>query len=176
MGKGTYCIAGALCLPPSNFAGRIENDAFPLTGPRLSTSEPAVPACEDSVKPGSMAQHSRVDLLLRAPITVTLRVLKFGAVAVAATAAVLVRRAVRSLNETILWVYLNVCGVVGVVGESKVKEDDEQGLRSIYPAKLCTKSLVRHSVLLLRESWSDTRAVLFCKASFDRLSWAIDIP
>lgn len=62
------------------------------------------------MKPGSMAQHSRVDLLLRAPMTVTLRVLKSGAVAVAAMAAVLVRRVVRSLNETILWVYLNVCG------------------------------------------------------------------
>lgn len=63
-----------------------------------------------------------------------------------------------------------MCVVVVGVGESKVKED-EQDLRSIYPAELCTKSLVRHSVLLLKESRSDIRAVLcsgFCKASFDR--------
>lgn len=105
-GGGAYCIAGALCLPPSNFAGMTEYDAFPLTEPRFSISEPAVPAWEDSVKPGSRAQHSRMDLLLRAPMTVTLRVLRSGAVAVAAMAAVLVRRVVRSLSEIILCVYV----------------------------------------------------------------------
>lgn len=61
--KGTYCNAGALCKPPSNLAGKIEKDAFPPTRPRLRASDPEVPAVEDRWKPGSSAQHSRVEWL-----------------------------------------------------------------------------------------------------------------
>lgn len=139
---GAYCIAGALCRPPSNFAGRTENDAFPFTGPRLSASEPAVPACEDSTKPGSRAQHSRVDWLLRAPMTVTLRVLKLGAVGsvVAATAAVLVRRVARYLNETILLIW---CGNGrNSIGDGSVGRKDQLSQRGINIAGL--NLLVRH--------------------------------
>lgn len=96
--KKTYCRAGALCFPPSNFAGRMEYDAFPLSGPRLSAADPAVPAWEDSTKPGSRAQHSSVDLLSWAPITVTLSVLGVAA----AAAAALVRMVARLLSRTMM--------------------------------------------------------------------------
>ena len=106
----TYCRAGALCFPPSNFAGRMEYDAFPFTGPRLRAADPAVPAWEDSTNPGSRAQHSSVDLLSWAPITVTLSVLGVAA----AAAAALVRTVARLLSRTIVlqerWV-LGVCVV-----------------------------------------------------------------
>lgn len=94
----TYCIAGALCFPPSNFAGRMEYDAFPLNVPKLSAADPAVPAWEDSTKPGSRAQHSSVDLLSWAPITVTLSVLGIAA----AAAAALVRMVARLLSRTMM--------------------------------------------------------------------------
>ena len=96
------------------------------------------------MKQGFKAQHSRMELLLRAPMTVTLRVLKSGAVAVAATAAALVRRVVRSLNETILCVCVVVVVVLSGRSVMKVsegrKKDNLGGLRSIYLAELCTKS------------------------------------
>jgi hypothetical protein len=72
--KKTHCKAGALCLPPSNPAGRAVNDAFPPTAPRSKIEEPAVPAWLDVSKPEFRAQHSKVERLWRAPRTVTLRV------------------------------------------------------------------------------------------------------
>lgn len=93
-----YCRAGALCFPPSKLAGRIEYDAFPLNGPRLRAADPAVPAWEDSTKPGSRAQHSSVDLLSWAPITVTLSVLGVAAAAAAAP----VRMVARLLSRTMM--------------------------------------------------------------------------
>lgn len=75
----TYCGVGALCLPPSNFAGITAYVEFPALwpprGPRFKLIEPAVPDSVEVLKPGSRAQHSSVERLLRAPRTVTLRVL-----------------------------------------------------------------------------------------------------
>lgn len=106
--KDTYCSAGALCNPPSNLAGRIENDAFPLTKPRLRASDPDVPGVDDCLKPGSRAQHSSVEWLFWAPRTVTFSVLGL----VAATVLVaMARRDVRPLEETIV-----VGGTVVLVG------------------------------------------------------------
>lgn len=76
----TYCLAGALCLPPSKPGGRTVYDALvpgPPTGPRFSAWVPDVPAVEEVWKPGSMAQHSRVEWLFWALMTVMFRV--FGA-------------------------------------------------------------------------------------------------
>jgi hypothetical protein len=59
-------------------AGRTEYEALPAlrppTVPRLRTSVPDCPAVVEVVKPGSRAQHSRVERLLWADKTVMFRV------------------------------------------------------------------------------------------------------
>lgn len=77
-GVWTYCRAGALCLPPSNPGGNTVYVAFapaPPINPRFSARVPAVPACEEVWNPGSRAQHSSVEWLFWALMTVMLRVL-----------------------------------------------------------------------------------------------------
>jgi len=73
----TYCSAGALCLPPSKPGGNTVYVAFapaPPINPRFSARVPTVPACEEVWNPGSRAQHSSVEWLFRALMTVMLRV------------------------------------------------------------------------------------------------------
>ena len=71
--KITHCKAGALCLPPSNPAGRTENDALPPTDPKFKAAVPTCPAWAEILNPGTRAQHSKVERWWRAPRTVTLR-------------------------------------------------------------------------------------------------------
>lgn len=83
----TYCNAGALCLPPSKPAGKTDNDALPAPppmGPRFRDSLPAVPGWEEVSKPGSRAQHSRVERLFWALRTVMFSVFVVGPVLVKA--------------------------------------------------------------------------------------------
>lgn len=65
----SYWLNGAVCKPPSKAAGTTVNETL-ATSPRTVVALPAIPGVADDWNGLSSCQHSMVDALFLAPVTV----------------------------------------------------------------------------------------------------------
>lgn len=65
----SYWLNGAVCKPPSKAAGTTVNEAL-ATSPRTAVALPTIPGVADDWNGLSSCQHSMVDALFLAPVTV----------------------------------------------------------------------------------------------------------
>ena len=68
----THCTTGALCNPPLD-SGGVTEYAADARFPSCWIGDPAIPGVDEIVKPGCNCQHSKMDLLLAAEMTVRFR-------------------------------------------------------------------------------------------------------